>query len=156
MLQKGCINLIREWPPFTLSVINTNTLMILVQHTLFQRTLAVFEILMSKTHHRETRKYWAVCCHNNDHIVVPVTSNAYYAWPIGDVCSLSSPFSSPPFPLFSLLFSFPFSLFLPLFLFPFLFSFSLFFLPFPLFSSFPSFFFPFPLFPLPELNLLYK
>ena len=74
MSQKGCTNLIREWPPFTLSVINTNTLMILVQHTLFQRILAVFEILMSKTHHRETRKYWAVCCHNNDHIVRGVAS----------------------------------------------------------------------------------
>ena len=64
-----------------------------------------------------------------------------------NVYSLSSPFSSPPFPLSSLLFSFPF-----------LFSFSSPF-PFPFlsllpslfsFSSFPSFFFPFPLFLLPD------
>ena len=45
-----------------------------------------------------------------------------------NVYSLSSPFSSPPFPLSSLLFSFPFLFlfFFPFFLFPFLFSFSLF------------------------------
>ena len=57
-----------------------------------------------------------------------------------------------PFPLSSLLFSFPFLFlfFFPFSFFPFLFSFSLFFLPFSLFSSFPSFFFPFPLFPLPD------
>ena len=62
-----------------------------------------------------------------------------------NVYSLSSPFSSPPFPLSSLLFSFPF-----LFLFFFPFSFSLSFSlslssSFPFLSSFPSFFFPFPL-----------
>ena len=76
-----------------------------------------------------------------------------YLW--NNVYSLSSPFSSPPFPLSSLLFSFPF---LFLFFFPFSFSLSfslslsssfpfLFSLPFPLFS-FLSPFFPFPIFAL--------